>query len=490
MVVGSGPNGLAAAVTLARVGLDVTVLEAAEQPGGGTRSAELTVPGVLHDECSGFHPLAVDTAFSAEAQLERYGLEWRHPQVQYAHPLDYGAGAAAWQDVATTAEHLAGDGTMWRRVFGPLSENFPDVTEDFLQPMLHIPHHMIKLAHFGAFAGMPATLIARLWKTQEARALFAGVVAHAFRPFNALASSAIGVALGTAAHTYGWPVAAGGSRSISAAMMKALEDLGGRVVTGVRVRSLLDLPPADVVMLDTSPAVALEIAGTEMSFAVRCGLRSFRHGPGAFVVNFAVEGGIPWQYEPARQAGTVHVSGTFEEVAIAEREIHRGRMPERPFVLLGQQYLADPGRSAGNIHPVDAYAHVPAGFRGDATAAIEEQIERFAPGFRDRIVGRHVRPTADIQAQNPNFIGGDIVTGANSALQLLMRPRVSSNPYALGAPGLFLCSAATPPGAGAHGMCGYNAAQLALAELRRAGKIEERSLVRGDGDRVDRSATV
>ena len=468
IVVGSGPNGLAAAVTLARSGVEVTVLEAAEQAGGGTRSAELTVPGLLHDECSGFHPLAVDNAFTRSVDLAEHGLRWSRPEVQYAHPLDGGGGGAVWQDVTTTARHLFDDGARWRQVFGPLAEHFPDITEDFLQPMLRIPRHPLKLGMFGAFAGPPASWVAQLWRTEEARALFAGVAAHSFRPFGSLLSSAIGMALGTAAHTYGWPVADGGSRSITAAMRAALESSGGTVETGVRVDSLTDLPPADIVMLDTGPAAAARIAGDRLPGRVARGLHRFRHGPGAFVVNFAVDGGIPWTYEHARRAGTLHLGGTFDEIAAAEAAINRGRMPQRPFVLLGQQYLADPQRSRGDVHPVDAYAHVPAGYDGDATEAIESQIERFAPGFRDRIVARHVRTTTEVAAGNANYVGGDIVSGANSARQLVFRPRPAPDPYSLGVPGLFLCSAATPPGAGAHGMAGYNAALSALAHHRGA----------------------
>lgn len=464
IVVGSGPNGLAAAVTLARSGVEVTVLEAADTVGGGTRSGELTVPGLLHDECSGFHPLAVDNAFSRSADLVEHGLRWSRPDVQYAHPLDGGGGAAAWQDVRETARHLFDDGARWTQVFGPLAEHFPDITEDFLRPMLRVPQHVLKLGMFGAFAGPPASWVARLWRTEEARALFAGAAAHAFRPLDTLMSSAIGMALGTAAHTYGWPVAEGGSQSIARAMRASLESCGGTVETGVRVEALADLPDADIVMLDTSPESAVRIAGDALPTRVARGLRRFQHGPGAFVVNFAVEGGIPWAYEPARRAGTLHLGGCFDEVAAAEADINRGRMPERPFVLLGQQYLADPQRSRGDLHPIDAYAHVPAGYDGDATAAIEDQIERFAPGFRDRIVARNVRTTTEVAAHNANYVGGDIVSGANSAMQLVFRPRPALDPYSLGVPGLFLCSAATPPGAGAHGMAGYNAAKSALAQ--------------------------
>lgn len=465
IVVGSGPNGLAAAVTLAAAGLDVTVLEAAAEPGGGTRSGELTLPGVLHDACSGFHPLALDSAFANAVDLGTHGLSWRHPEVQYAHPLDRGTGGAAYRDVDRTARHLFDDGEVWQRVFGPLTASFGQIAEDFLRPMLHVPEHPLALARFGAFAGLPAAVAVQLWHTPEARALFAGAAAHAFRPFTSLASSAIGMALGTAAHAFGWPVAEGGSQAISRALIAALEHRGGRVETGVQVRSLRDLGDAEVIMLDLAPAAAVELAGDALPAHVAQAYRRYRHGPGAFVMHFAVEGGIPWSYEPARRAGTVHVGGTAEEVAHAERLVDRGEMPARPFVLVGQQYLADPGRSSADVHPIDSYAHVPTGFTGDAAQAIEDQIERFAPGFRERIVARHVRTPADLQAHNANYSGGDIITGANSALQLLFRPRIALDPYATGIPGVHLCSAATPPGAGAHGMCGYNAAQSALRSV-------------------------
>lgn len=465
VVVGSGPNGLAAAVTLAAEGVSVRVLEAAATIGGGTRSGEYTGVGVLHDECSGFHPLAVDSGFARRINLSRYGLDWLWPQVQYSHPLDGGQGAAVRRSVSATAATLGADGRPWQRVFGPLSRRFDDVTEDFTRPMLRVPSHPLKLAGFGVYAAMPASLLAKRWSTDAGRALFGGVAAHAFRPFGGPMSSAIGMALGTAAHTYGWPVAAGGSASITAAMARLLVDLGGTIETGVQVTSLDELDAPDIVMLDTAPAAAADIIGARLPHRVDRAFRAFKHGPGAFQVAFAVDGGIPWTHQDSRLAGTVHVSGSFAETATAERDVHNGRMPERPFVLVGQQYVADPARSAGSVHPVDAYAHVPAGFTGDATAAIEAQIERFAPGFRDRIVARHVRSTAQIEASNANYVGGDIVTGANAALRLVFRPRIALNPYATGVPGVYLCSAATPPGAGAHGMCGFNAAESALKRL-------------------------
>ena len=476
VVVGSGPNGLAAAVTLAAEGVDVTVLEAADALGGGTRSSELTLPGLIHDECSAAHPLAVDTAFSRRFDLGAHGLNWLWPEVQYTHPLDGGAGAAAYRSVERTAAALGRDGGRWQAVFGPLAARFDDITADFLRPMLHVPEHPLALARFGALSALPAALLERLFAGEEARALFAGVAAHAFRPFSAPMSSAIGVALGTAAHRYGWPVAEGGSAAISGAMVSLAEELGVRFETGVGVRSLAQLGKQDIVMLDVAPAAAVRIAGGEMPGRVARALTRYRHGPGTFKVDFAVAEGVPWTHEPSRRAGTVHAGGGAREIAAAERAVARGEMPERPFVLVCQQYLADPSRSHGDVHPLYAYAHVPAGYAGDVTEAIERQIERFAPGFRERILVRHVRSVAGMEAHNANYVGGDVVTGANTARQLVFRPRAALDPYATGIPGVYLCSAATPPGAGAHGMCGYNAANSALRAVRPSAPLAQEVL--------------
>jgi len=471
VVVGSGPNGLAAALTLADAGLDVEVLEAEDRPGGGTRTSELTLPGLLHDDCAGFHPLAVDTPFSRHFDLEKHGLSWRWAEVEYAHPLDGGRGAALHRSVAETVARLGEDGSAWRRTFGHLAPRFADISEDFLEPLLHVPAHPVKLGFFGALSLLPAKALAGLFRTDEARALFGGVAAHAMRPFSSPVSSAIGVALGTAAHTYGWPVAHGGSAAIHRAMVSALEERGGRVRTGVRVTSLDELRDSsgdpDVVMLDLPPAAAADVAGDRIPGRVARALRRYRRGPGAFKVDFAVEGGVPWLHEESRHAGTVHVCGTFEEVAEAEAAVARGQMPARPYLLVGQQYLADPSRASDGLVPLYAYAHVPHGWRGDATELVEDQIERFAPGFRSRVRARHVRSVSGMEAYNSSYVGGDVVTGANDPLQLVLRPRPTLAPYGLGVDGLFLCSAATPPGAGAHGMCGWNAAQAALRQLGR-----------------------
>lgn len=466
LIVGSGPNGLAAALTLAADGVDVTVLEASDSIGGGTRSGELTLPGLLHDHCSGFHPLAVDTGFSRQFDLQSHGVRWLLPDVQYSHPLNDGRGAAVWRSVDRTAEGLGDDDDSYRRMFGPLTERFPGIVEEFLQPLLHVPRHPLALARFGTYAAMPAGLLARRWRTEEARALFAGVAAHAFRPLNSVMSSAIGVALGTAAHRYGWPVAAGGSSSITTAMATRLAEFGGRIETGVSVMDHRELGRPDLLMLNTSPSSAADILASDLPPRIARAYRRFKHGPAAFQVAFAVEDGIPWTHEQSRLAGTVHVGGTLTEIAAAERQVVRGQMPDRPFILVGQQSVADPDRAKDGIHPVDAYAHVPAGWAGDATETIISQIERFAPGFRDRIRATVSKSTQAIEEYDPNFVGGDIVTGANTPLQLVFRPRVALDPYSAGIPGVYLCSAAAPPGAGAHGMAGWNAARSALAYLQ------------------------
>ncbi|AWB93678.1 phytoene desaturase family protein [Aeromicrobium chenweiae] len=462
VVVGSGPNGLAAAVVLARAGVDVTVLEAEDGIGGGTRSAELNVPGVLHDICSATHPTGVASPFFRSLDLERHGLEWLWPQVEAAHPLDGGRAGVLFRDLDRTAEGLGADGEAWRRLYAPLVRRSDELIDEIFGPIVHVPRHPVLLARFGLRALQPASWIARRWESDEARALFAGLAAHASHPLSRPTTGGLGLMFGMTGHAYGWPVAKGGSVAIANALAADVVEHGGRLETGHRVT---EMPQADIVIFDTSPGTVLQVAGHLLPGRVRRPLRKWRTGPGVFKVDFAVEGGVPWANDWAAQAGTVHLGGTFEEVDAAEREVHAGRMPERPFVLVCQQYLADPGRSVGDVHPVWTYAHVPTGWTGDATEAIIGQIERFAPGFRDRVVAQTTSGPAQLEAHNANYVGGDIGGGANDPWQLVMRPRVSPNPYSLGAKGLYLCSASTPPGGGVHGMGGFHAATAALAEI-------------------------
>ncbi len=465
VVVGSGPNGLAAAVTLAQHGLTVTVLEAADEIGGGTRSGEAIVAGLLHDHCSAIHPMAVGSTFLRGLGLDRHGLQWRWPEVDCVHPLDDGTAGVLYRSVQATADGLGVDGRRWRQLFDWPSTNFDTLADDIMGPLLRWPHHPLALARFGAPTVLPGSTLARVFRTPQARALFGGVVAHAFRPLNQPMTSAIGVGILTAGHRYGWPVAAGGSQSITRALASVLGELGGTIETGTPVRNTSQLPAADVTIFDLAPGAIADILGDRLPARVARAYRRFRHGPGAFKVDFAVEGGVPWTSPEAHRAGTVHVAGTYRELAATEREVNIGRMPERPFVLVGQQYLADPQRSVGNIHPVWTYAHVPKGFTGDATSAIIAQIERFAPGFRDRIVGQAVQTPEQFASSNANYVGGDIMTGAKTIRQLAFGPRTTLSPYSIGIAGMYICSAATPPGPGAHGMCGANAADLALNHL-------------------------
>jgi phytoene dehydrogenase-like protein len=469
IVVGAGPNGLAAAVAFAKAGVQVTVLEAADDIGGGTRTSEAIIPGLLHDHCSAIHPMAVGSQFLAGLGLDRYGLSWRLPEIDCVHPLDGGSAGVLYRSVEATADGMGADGARWRRLFGKTSANFDLLAEDIMGPLLRVPHHPLALARFGAPTVLPASTLARWFRNPETQALFGGVAAHAFRPLHYPMSSAIGLGILTAGHRHGWPVATGGSQSITNALAALLADLGGKIETDTRIETPSQLPPADVTMFDLAPEAVAGILGDRLPRHISRAYRRFRQGPGAYKVDFAVEGGVPWANPSAQAAGTVHVVGSYAELAATERDIHAGRMPKRPFVLVGQQYLADPQRSAGDVHPVYSYAHVPYGYAGDATAAIIAQIERFAPGFRDRIVGQASYGPASFAAGNPNFAGGDIITGAKDARQLVLGPRTTLSPYDLGVPGMYLCSAATPPGPGIHGMCGANAAGQALRYLRRQG---------------------
>lgn len=465
VVVGSGPNGLTAALILAQRGIDVHVLESGATLGGGARSSQNTIPGLIHDDCSAFHPTGAGSPVLQSMGLDKFGLEWCWPEIDLAHPLDHGRAGVLWRDVDRTARHLGPDGASWHRLFGALGRDFDDLAEDIFRPIVHIPSHPLKLARFGAGSLLPASWFVRRWKTPEARALFGGVAAHAFNSLRTPLSSSVGLLLTAAAHAYGWPVAKGGTGSITQAMAKKLSTLGGTIDTGVTVRDISELGNPDIVMLDTAPDAAVRILGDRLPTHVRRAYSRFRYGPAAYKVDFAIEGDVPWTNEFVRRAGTVHVAGEFAEIADAEAKIARHVMPAQPFVLIGQQYLADPSRSVGNINPIWAYAHVPHGYSGDATETIIAQVERFAPGFRDRIRHTFVRNTADLAAYNANYVGGDISAGRNDARQIVMRPRIALDPYATGVPGVFLCSSASPPGGGVHGMCGANAALSALRYL-------------------------
>ena len=404
VVVGAGPNGLAAAVALARAGVQVTVLEAADEVGGGTRTSEAIVPGLLHDHCSAIHPMAVGSPFLTGLGLERYGLTWRLPEIDCVHPLDDGRAGVLYRSVEATADGLGVDGGRWRGLFGWTSAT--------LRCALRGHHGAAAAAAPPSADAVPvrcADPAARLDARQVVShregdgRCSAGVAAHAFRPLHRPMTSAIGLGILTAGHRYGWPVAAGGSQSITDALAALLADLGGKIETGIRIDASSQLPPADVTVFDLAPQAVAGILGDRLPNRIARAYRRFRRGPGAFKVDFAVEGGVPWTNPSARRAGTVHLAGTYAEIAATERDIHAGRMPHRPFVLVGQQYLADPSRSVGNVHPVWAYAHVPNGYAGDATEAIVAQIERFAPGFRERVIGHRVTGPATFAADNPEL---------------------------------------------------------------------------------------
>jgi phytoene dehydrogenase-like protein len=465
-VVGSGPNGLAAAIHLAQRGVSVTVYEMADVVGGGMRTSEHTVPGVLHDDCAAFHPTGVASPFFQSLPLTEHGLTWLWPEVELAHPLDDGSAACLFRDVSRTAAGLDGDERRWRQMFSYFVHHCDDLLADAFSPVVRVPSHPLTFGRFGLLSLPSATLTARVFRTEKARALFGGSAAHALTSLRMPFSAAVGMMLTTVGQAYGWPVVQGGTAQLARALVSYFQSQGGEIQTDVHVRSLDDVPPTDIVMLDTSPTAAMSIVGDRLPGKVRRAYDAYAYGPGAYKVDFAVRGDIPWTNTDVAHAGTVHCGGSFAEIVEAEGDVAKGRMHRRPFVLVGQQYLADPSRSRDGVNPIWAYAHVPHGYTGDATETIISQIERFAPGFRERIVGMFVRNTTDMATYNPNYIGGDIAVGANTMKQMIMRPRVAVNPYATGAQGVYLCSSATPPGGGVHGMCGFNAARAALRAVK------------------------
>ena len=470
VVVGAGPNGLAAAITLARAGCSVTVLEAEDTAGGGCRSAELTLPGFVHDVCAAIHPLGASSPVFSGLPLADHGLRWAHPDAPAAHPLPDGRAAVLERSLPATADGLGGvDGRAWRRLVGPLVDHWDDLTDSILGPMLRVPRHPVTLTRFGLRAVRPAAALARRrFEGEAARGLFAGLAAHAILDLGSPLTSSFGLTFAASGHAVGWPAAAGGSQRLTDALVSYLGTLGGTVETGQRVTSLADLPPARAVLFDLTPRQVAAIAGARLHRRLRRRLNRFRYGPASFKIDYALDGPVPWTAAGCHRAGSVHVGGTLDEVVAAERDVVEGRHPERPYVLTAQPSRFDPTRAPAGRHTFWAYCHVPRGSTVDVTAAVEAQIERFAPGFRDLVLARHTMFPADLERHNANNVGGDVAGGSHGGLQLVARPRLALDPYRLAIDGLdaYLCSSSTPPGAGVHGMCGWWAAQSALERMR------------------------
>ncbi|WP_309054871.1 NAD(P)/FAD-dependent oxidoreductase [Streptomyces sp.] len=463
VVVGAGPNGLTAAVELARRGHSVAVFEAKSTVGGGCRTEELTLPGFRHDPCAAVHPLGAGSPVFRTMPLDRYGLEWLHPELPMAHPWDDGTAAVLARSVAETAASLGPrDAGAYRRLVTPFLAHWDTLVRDFMQlPLTALPRDPVALARFGLAGLPPSTWLMRRFRDEKARALFAGLVGHVMAPLGGLATGAVGLVFALAAHAGGWPLPRGGSQSISDALTAYLKDLGGAVHTDFEVKRLDDLPPARAYVFDTSPTALARIAGLGGYYD------RYRYGAAAFKIDYALDGPVPWTAEAPRRAGTVQIGPTAGEIGTALRQASSGTAPTTPFLITAQPTLVDPGRAPEGKHVFWAYGHVPNGWRGDLTEAIERQIERFAPGFRDRVLARAVAAPAELAARNANYVGGDIACGAASGLQLLMRPTLSLRPYSTPHPAVFLCSSATPPGPGVHGMSGHNAAKAVWRRLRK-----------------------
>ncbi|CAL9641841.1 phytoene desaturase family protein [Streptomyces sp. enrichment culture] len=463
VVVGAGPNGLTAAVELARRGFSVAVFEARDTVGGGARTEELTLPGFRHDPCSAAHPLGINSPAFRDLPLERYGLEWLHPRLPMAHPFPDGSAAVLSRSVGETAASFgARDAGAYRRLVERFLPKWDTLARDFMSlPLTALPRDPVTLARFGLVGLPPSTWLMRRFRDEKAKTLFAGLVAHVMAPLGGFATGAIGLVFALAAHARGWPVARGGSQSISDALAAYLKDLGGTVHTDYEVKRLDDLPPARAYVFDTSPTALARIAGLGNHYA------NYRYGPGVFKIDYALDGSVPWTAEAPRDAGTVQIGADSAEIGAAlDAASGTDRAPERPFLITVQPSVVDPGRAPAGKHVFWAYGHVPNGWTGDLTGAVERQLERFAPGFRDRVLARATAGPPELAARNANYVGGDIASGAVSGLQLLLRPKLSLFPYSTPHPAVFICSSATPPGPGVHGMSGHNAAKAVWQRLR------------------------
>ena len=464
VIVGAGPNGLTAAITLASQGLAVRVYEAAPSVGGGARTEELTLPGFRHDPCSAVHPLGAGSPVLARLPLARHGLRWLHPPLPLAHPFPDGSAAVLDRSVRLTMASLGQDAHAYRLLVGPFRGRWDELAADVLRPQLNgRPAHPVRLAKFGLRSALPtAALAATLLRGARARALLAGLAGHAMVPLTSVATSGIALLLAIAAHEVGWPFAAGGSQAISDALAAHLTELGGEIVTGAPVRSWPDLPNARAFIFDTSPAMLAEIAADQLPPGYVSRLAGYRYGPGVFKIDYALAGPMPWTARDARRAGTVHLGPGYGDIAASLRSAGNASAPDPPFLIVAQPSVADASRAPAGGHVLWVYGHVPSRWPGDATEAIERQLDRFAPGFRDLVLARRVAGPADIEARDANYVGGDIGCGSFAGLQALARPVLSRVPYATPNPAIYLCSAATPPGPGVHGMCGFHAARMVL----------------------------
>jgi phytoene dehydrogenase-like protein len=464
VIVGSGPNGLAAAITLQRAGLSVLLIEGSNTIGGGMRSAELALPGYLSDICSAIHPMAVASPFFKQLSLEQFGLEYINPPVLAAHPFDNGEAAVLKHSLNDTADALGVDSEAYLDLVGQVVTDWPQIVNNVLGP-LKFPQHPLTLAKFGLAALKPATVTARQFKTREARGLLAGMAAHSLLSLDKPVTTAVALVLMANGHLGGWPIPKGGSQQMAEALAAYFRSLGGRIETGRYIRSLTELPSVKAVLFDTGPKQLLAIAGVSFSDFYRWQLKRYRYGMGVFKVDWALDEAVPFTSAACRDAGTVHIGGSFEEIALSEKETAGGKITEKPFVLLAQQSVFDTGRAPAGKQVLWGYCHVPNGSLADRTQAIEDQVERFAPGFKDTIIARHTFNAGEMEKHNPNYVGGDINGGMLDIAQLFTRPALRRSPYRTSTKGIYICSASTPPGGGVHGMGGYHAASQALADI-------------------------